>query len=336
MKDIKCLAKVDGIDYYSESDLLNSIEVSGIIQEEVFLYEDYRYRSLSDNLDIGYCINSIPCFCRTGVKSTESYSYIAVRCCSIQKDKIRFDEACPKCGWGVAAYLAVHCKLDKDFGICYYDVNWSETNKETVFESYLNWRKKIYDIMNIRSYTHYQAIGESASIKMLDEAFYKQHLKEENEYRERSKGMSDNFFDGKLDRVVGEYLCFVSVKMQNATTDNMGKPQRELKDLLPKKLKADEMEERILKELTEIKRYTLLQAKSVLTLDDVALLTGLSKSHLYRLTHTHQIPFYKPNGKTVFFDRNEIEAWMRQNRVGTQQEAESGAIRYILDKEAGL
>ena len=89
-------------------------------------------------------------------------------------------------------------------------------------------------------------------------------------------------------------------------------------------------------ELAEIKRYTLLQAKSVLTLDDVALLTGLSKSHLYRFTHTHQIPFYKPNGKTVFFDRNEIEAWMRQNRVGTQQEAESGAIRYILDKEAGL
>jgi excisionase family DNA binding protein len=96
------------------------------------------------------------------------------------------------------------------------------------------------------------------------------------------------------------------------------------------------MEERILKELTEIKRYTLLQAKSVLTLDDVVLLTGLSKSHLYRLTCTHQIPFYKPNGKTVFFDRNEIEAWMRQNRVETQQEAESGAIRYILDKEAGL
>ena len=241
MKAIKCLAKVDGTDYYSESDLLNAIKVNGIIQEEIFLYEDYSYRSLSDNLDIGYCINSIPCFCRTGEKSRENYSYIAVRCCSVQKDKIRFDEACPKCGWGVAAYLAVHCKLDKDFGICYYDVNWSETNKETVFEYYLNWRKRIYDIMNIRSYTHYNAIGESASIKMLDEAFYCQHLKEENEYRERSKGMSDNFFDGKLDRVVGEYLIFVSGKIQNATTDNTIKPQRELIDLLPTLLKKDEV-----------------------------------------------------------------------------------------------
>ena len=240
MKEIKCLAKVDGTDYYSESDLLNAIKVNGIIQEEIFLYEDYSYRSLSDNLDIGYCINSIPCFCRTGEKSKENYSYIAVRCCSVQKDKKRFDEACPKCGWGVAAYLAVHCKLDKDFGICYYDVNWSETNKETVFEYYLNWRKRIYDLMNIRSYTHYQAIGESTSIKMLDEAFYKQHLTEETKCKELSKGMSDNFFDGKLDRVVGEYLTFVNGKMQNAITDNMGKPQREPKDLLPKELDTSE------------------------------------------------------------------------------------------------
>ena len=240
MKEIKCLAKVDGTDYYSESDLLNAIKVNGIIQEEIFLYEDYSYRSLSDNLDIGYCINSIPCFCRTGEKSRENYSYIAVRCCSVQKDKIRFDEACPKCGWCVAAYLAVHCKLEKDFGICYYDVNWSETNKETVFEYYLNWRKRIYDIMNIRSYTHYNAIGESTSIKMLDEAFYKQHLTEETKYKELSKGMSDNFFDGKLDRVVGEYLTFVSGKMQNTTIDNMEKPQRELKDLLQDELNSDE------------------------------------------------------------------------------------------------
>lgn len=96
------------------------------------------------------------------------------------------------------------------------------------------------------------------------------------------------------------------------------------------------MEERILKELAEIKRYTLLAAKTVLTLDDVVLLTGLSRSHVYRLTCTHRIPFYKPNGKTVFFDRNELEQWMKQNRVETQQEAESKAINYVFKKDAGL
>ena len=78
------------------------------------------------------------------------------------------------------------------------------------------------------------------------------------------------------------------------------------------------MEEKI----NQILVYSLLAAKNVLTLEDVALLTGLSKSHLYRLTCTHQVPYYKPNGKQIYFDRAEIESWMKQNRVATQQEAE--------------
>ena len=71
------------------------------------------------------------------------------------------------------------------------------------------------------------------------------------------------------------------------------------------------MEEKI----DQILVYSLLAAKNVLTLEDAALLTGLSKSHLYRLTFTHQIPFYKPNGKQIYFDRIELEAWMKQNRL---------------------
>lgn len=93
------------------------------------------------------------------------------------------------------------------------------------------------------------------------------------------------------------------------------------------------MEEKILSELDAIKRYSLLAAKSVLDIDDVALLTGLSKSHLYKLTCTHQIPYYKPKGKLVYFDRDEIEAWMKQNRVNTTAEAEQQAIAYVVGKE---
>ena len=84
--------------------------------------------------------------------------------------------------------------------------------------------------------------------------------------------------------------------------------------------------------LNAIERYTLLGAKNVLNLDDVALLTGLSKSHLYKLTSTKQIPHYKPNTKAVYFDRAEIEKWMLQNRVTTQAEAEQQAIAYVVKK----
>ena len=89
------------------------------------------------------------------------------------------------------------------------------------------------------------------------------------------------------------------------------------------------MNEIILNELAEIKQYTLLGAKNMLTFDDVILLTGLSKGHLYKLTCKHVIPFYKPNGKQIYFDKKEIEAWLRQNRVASNEELESKAITYL-------
>lgn len=80
-----------------------------------------------------------------------------------------------------------------------------------------------------------------------------------------------------------------------------------------------------------ILRYSLLAAKNVLTLDDVSLLTGLSKSWLYKATCKHEIPFYKPNGKQIYFDRKEIEDWMRQGRVKTNAELEQEAANYIVN-----
>ena len=90
------------------------------------------------------------------------------------------------------------------------------------------------------------------------------------------------------------------------------------------------MEERILDELAAIKTYSLLAAKNVLNFEEAEVITGLSKSYLYKLTCTHQIPHYKPNGKLVYFDRAELEAWMKQNRVATQLEAEQQAINYVV------
>ena len=80
-----------------------------------------------------------------------------------------------------------------------------------------------------------------------------------------------------------------------------------------------------------ILRYSLLAAKNVLTLDDVALLTGLSKSWLYKATCKNEIPYYKPNGKMLYFDRKEIEDWMRQGRVKTNAELEQEVANYIVN-----
>lgn len=87
------------------------------------------------------------------------------------------------------------------------------------------------------------------------------------------------------------------------------------------------MEEKI----DKILAYSLLAAKNVLTLEDVSLLTGLSKSWLYKATCKNEIPYYKPNGKMLYFDRKEIEDWMRQGRVKTNAELEEEAANYVVN-----
>lgn len=87
------------------------------------------------------------------------------------------------------------------------------------------------------------------------------------------------------------------------------------------------MEERVLAELQSLKQLTLLSAKSVLTLEDASLVTNLSKSRLYKLTSNRQIPHYK-QGRVLYFDKSELEAWMRENKVATVSEIQSEALSY--------
>lgn len=101
--------------------------------------------------------------------------------------------------------------------------------------------------------------------------------------------------------------------------------------IVPMSQSKNDMEEKI----NQILAYSLLAAKNVLTLEDVALLTGLSKSYLYKLTCAKQIPYYRPNGKQIYFDRGEVEAWMKQNRVNTRKEAEQQATMYVAGHKKG-
>ncbi len=91
-------------------------------------------------------------------------------------------------------------------------------------------------------------------------------------------------------------------------------------------------EQEIISKLAAIERNTLLAAKNVLTPDDVVQLTGMSKSCLYKLTSTRQIPHYKPNGKMVYFNREELEKWLQSNRVATDEELEREAEKICRRK----
>jgi excisionase family DNA binding protein len=91
------------------------------------------------------------------------------------------------------------------------------------------------------------------------------------------------------------------------------------------------MELELKNEFKELKALTLLSAKKVLTMNDASLLTGLSKSHLYKLTCRKEIPHFKMSGgKIICFNREEIEEWQLRHRVKTVDELKAEAATYVL------
>jgi excisionase family DNA binding protein len=74
--------------------------------------------------------------------------------------------------------------------------------------------------------------------------------------------------------------------------------------------------------------------KNVLNIDEVCTLTGLSKSHIYKLTMKGEIPFYK-QCKHLYFNRLEIESWLQQNRFDVVNTDIQAANYCLTNKRRG-
>lgn len=85
----------------------------------------------------------------------------------------------------------------------------------------------------------------------------------------------------------------------------------------------------ITERLDRIERLTLIGAKTVLDIEEAALLTGFTTGHLYRLTSGKQIPHYKKNRK-LYFNKPELEAWMLDNKVLSAVEIQAKATTYTV------
>ena len=56
-------------------------------------------------------------------------------------------------------------------------------------------------------------------------------------------------------------------------------------------------------------------AKEVLTVEEASRFMDIARSSLYKMTSDRSIPFYRPNGKMIYFEKADILAWIRKNRV---------------------
>lgn len=85
----------------------------------------------------------------------------------------------------------------------------------------------------------------------------------------------------------------------------------------------------------EVVDATIFCTKEVLTSDEAARYMGISKSYLYKLTMRAAIPCYKPMGKMVYFNRQELESWLQSNRAATDTELTDKANR-LMAKKGGV
>ena len=69
--------------------------------------------------------------------------------------------------------------------------------------------------------------------------------------------------------------------------------------------------------------------KKVLSVDEACNYLGLTKGYLYKLTSAGIIPFSKPNGKKIFFDRDKLEEWLLRNPSKTVHQLENEAQTHI-------
>lgn len=92
-------------------------------------------------------------------------------------------------------------------------------------------------------------------------------------------------------------------------------------------------EDLILEKFTEIAikldEQNILQ-KAVLNFDGACKYLDVSPSHLYKLTSQKQIPHFCPQGKKLYFRRDEIDQWLQRNRQSAADEIDKLATDYII------
>ena len=70
-------------------------------------------------------------------------------------------------------------------------------------------------------------------------------------------------------------------------------------------------------------------SKEVLTLEEAAAFLGVKKSTLYKMTHFSQIPYYKPAGKLIFFEKSALLDWVRNVKVKSEDEIRKEAALHL-------
>ncbi|MFN3802961.1 helix-turn-helix transcriptional regulator [Belliella pelovolcani] len=91
-------------------------------------------------------------------------------------------------------------------------------------------------------------------------------------------------------------------------------------------------EKMILTKLDSIEEM-ISSRKEILNMRELAKYTGYSESTLYKKVHYNKIPFSKPHGKMLFFERKKIDKWLLQNSSMSNSEISLEALKRVHSKK---
>ena len=91
-----------------------------------------------------------------------------------------------------------------------------------------------------------------------------------------------------------------------------------------------------LQEIKELLKKQTIQQKEILTIEEASEFLGLSVSRLYKMTSNKEIPHYKPGGKKIYLNRNEIEGWILNSRVASVYEFDEKLDNYLSRTDKNL
>ena len=91
----------------------------------------------------------------------------------------------------------------------------------------------------------------------------------------------------------------------------------ELLEMQIKELKTVDPD--VIKERLKSLEDAIYTTKEILNMKDVCQYLDISQSLLYKLTCTGEIPHFKPRGKMIFFEKKELIAWIKRNKINDQE-----------------
>lgn len=83
--------------------------------------------------------------------------------------------------------------------------------------------------------------------------------------------------------------------------------------------------------ISEEVRKALDNDKDLMKIDEASEFLGLSKSYIYKKTMTGEIPFYRPMGKVMYFEKSALIDWIKSHPSRTNQDLTVAANQYVAN-----